>query len=129
MKYFRAASKLSKEQIMDLLKSNDLLLLNPKKINSTDELLLAEKLATDAFKEKRSIAKNFDNEFLLWLAANTNISSALAKYSFQSPRDILVVSFSQKDPTKAFQLEVKPLKLRKKATSLEIERISLARLF
>jgi len=120
---------LDKKQIMELLKSNCLLLLNPKKINSTDELLLAEKLAADAFKEKRNIAKNFDNEFLLWLAASTNISSAFREYSFQSPQDILVISFTKKDPTKTFLLEEKPLKLRKKATPLEIERISLARLF
>ncbi len=129
MIFIQGSSKLSKDELLSVLKEHDALLLNPQKINCEEELFLAERLTKDAFREKRNVAKRRENEFLLWLAGGTNISSAFREYSFQSPKRILLISFakSSAELKKLFKIEEKPLKLRKKATALEIERISLAR--
>lgn len=131
MIFIHGSSKLSREGLLSILKEHDALLLNPKKINSTDELFLAERLTKDAFMEKRNIAKREEKEFLLWIAAGTNISSAFKEYSFESPKNLLLVSFAntKQELKNLFKIEEKPLKLKKKATPLEVERISLSRIF
>ena len=131
MFFIHGSSKLSKEELLSILKEHDALLLNPKKINSTEELFLAERLTKDAFMEKRNIAKREENELLLWIAAGTNISSSLKEYSFHSPKNIIIISFAntKQELKNLFQIEEKPLNLKKKATPLEVERISLSRIF
>ncbi len=130
MIFIRGSSKLTKLQLLKLAENSGTLLLSPDKINSEEELLLAERLTKDAIREKRNTAKKREKEFLLWLSARTDISSALKLYSFQSPKDILLISFAKTKPQlkKLFQLKQNPLKLRKKATPLEIEKISLSRI-
>jgi len=131
MVFIHGSSKLSREELLSILKEHDALLLNPQKINSEEELFLAERLTKDAFREKRNIAKRKENEFLLWLAAGTNISSALKAYSFDSPKNLILVSFAntKQELKNLFKIEEKPLKLKKEATPLEVERISLSRVF
>ncbi|MBD3398467.1 hypothetical protein GF412_04550 [Candidatus Micrarchaeota archaeon] len=129
MIFLRGSSPLPKEKLLSLAEKTNTLLINPKKINSEEELLLAEQLAKNATKEKRNIAKKPEKEFLLWLAAKKDITSALKAYSFQSAQDILLVSSGKTKPRmlSLFQLREAPLNLKKKASPLEIERISLSR--
>jgi tRNA threonylcarbamoyladenosine modification (KEOPS) complex Cgi121 subunit len=130
MIFIRGSSLLDREGLLKTAEQTGTLLLNPKKINSEEGLLLAEKLAKTALKEKRNIAKKPEKEFLLWLAAKKDISSALKSHSFQSPEDVLLVSFTKtKSRLKSlFRLKEKPMGLKKKAAPLEIEKISLSRI-
>ena len=130
MIFFCASAKAGRETLLAAAKGSPILLLNPQKINSEEELILAEKLAELSMAEKTAIANARENEFLLWLSAKKDISSAFGEYGFKTPENMLVVSFSQ---SKRQVLEMlcakeKKLKLRKKATPLEIERISLSRI-
>lgn len=129
MIFIRGSSKLSKEELLSIAEKEGTLLLNPKKVKSEQELLLAEKLTQNAIKEKRTLAKKQEKEFLLWLAAKKDISSAFEEYGFQTPKQILLISFKKTKAQliKQFQLKETKLKLKKKATPIEIERISLSR--
>jgi tRNA threonylcarbamoyladenosine modification (KEOPS) complex Cgi121 subunit len=125
-------SGLSREELEKKAKEEGILLLNPKKINSEEELLLAAALAKSAIRQKRSIAKKEEVEFLLWLSAKTNIKSAQEEYLSGSAKQILLVSL-KKGKTKQellseFKIREQNPKLKKKATAQEIERISLSRL-
>jgi tRNA threonylcarbamoyladenosine modification (KEOPS) complex Cgi121 subunit len=139
------SSHLGKEELEKVAKEEGILLLNPKKVNSHEELLLAEKLAKNAIREKRAIAKKEEAEFLLWLSAKTNIKSAFEAYAFQKPGELLLISLKSaplqsRTPNshenapakprllKRFGMEEKEERgLKKDATPAEIERISLSR--
>lgn len=129
MIFFSASSKLASEKLLALAKKNSFLLLNPEKINSEEELLLAEKLTEISIKEKNAVAKTRENEFLLWLSAKKDISNAFREYTFKSPENIFLISFSGSKTKflKMLEAKEKKFKLKKKATPLEIERISLSR--
>ncbi len=125
------SSILIREELEKRAKGAQILLLNPKKITSEEELLLAERLTKDSINEKRSLAKKEEMEFLLWISAKTNILSALKEYGFKSPKELLIISFqkgrAKAQLTKEFKLtETKP-EFKKSATAQEIERISLSR--
>jgi len=129
MIFIQGSSKLSKEALLSIAEKEGILLLNPKKLNSEQELLLAEKLTKNAIEEKRNLAKKPEKEFLLWLTAKKDISSALKEYGFQTPKQLLLISFQKTKAQliKLFQLTETKLTLKKKATQLEIEKISLSR--
>lgn len=129
MIFFTASSLLPSEKLLELAKKHSILLLNPEKIHCEEELLLAEKLSGISKKEKRAIAKTEENEFLLWLSAKKDISNAFREYGFKHPESIFVISFSKnkKELLALLNAKEKKPKLRKKATPLEIERISLSR--
>lgn len=131
MQSISGSSPLSREELLPIAEKTGILLLNPEKINSEEELLLAERLAKDSMREGRAIAKKMETEFLLWLSAKKDISSALREYGFSSPQNILLISFSKKKPElkSLFKLKEKKMQIRKKATPPEIERISLSRVF
>lgn len=76
-------------------------------IKSMEEIKLARRLARKSMREGRNIAKTLSMEFLLWVAATTSIDRAIKEYGKEG---------------------IKHKRLRKKATPLEIERISLSRL-
>ena len=130
MIFFSASSPLPAEKLLELAKENSFLLLNPEKIHCEEELLIAEKLTELSIREKRNIAKTRENEFLLWLSAKKDISNAFREYGFKSPENILILSFSQtkKQLLKMLEAKEKKLNFKKKATPLEIERISLSRI-
>lgn len=130
------SSTLSTEELEKRAKEEEILLLNPKKINSEEELLLAGALAKSAFAHKRNIAKKREAEFLLWLSAKTNIKSAFDSHSFKNPKELLLISFcgSQDEGREKprlielFKMKEEKHKLKVRATPAEIERISLSRL-
>jgi len=129
MIFIHGSSKLSKGELLTHAEKEGILILNPKKLNSEQELLLAEELTKSAIKEKRNLAKKPEKEFLLWLAAKKDISSALKEYGFQTPKQILIISFkkTKQQLKRLFQLTETKLTLKKKATPLEMEQISLSR--
>lgn len=131
MQFISGSSPLSREELLFLAENTGTLLIGPEKVNSEEELLLAERLAKDSMREGRAIAKKMETEFLLWLSAKKDISSALREYGFSSPQNILLISFSKKKPElkSLFTLKEKKMQIRKKATPPEIERISLSRAF
>jgi tRNA threonylcarbamoyladenosine modification (KEOPS) complex Cgi121 subunit len=132
MIFVSGSSLLGKRELENRAREEGILLINPKKINSEEELLLAELLAKNAMAQKRSIAKKEEVEFLLWLAAKTNIKSAQKEYGFSKPGELLLISL-QKGKTRQKLLSTFKMKesrqiSRKRATAGEIERISLSRL-
>ncbi|MFP3949544.1 MAG: hypothetical protein ACLFUZ_00410 [Candidatus Micrarchaeia archaeon] len=130
MLLLRAHSPLPKQELLRLAEERGALLLNPEKLNSEEEFLLSERLAEDSIREKRNIARKKEKEFLLWLSAAKDISSAFEKYSFHTNEDFFFVCFSgkKKELRRDFRLEEKPLDLRKRATPMEVEHISLSRI-
>jgi len=129
MIFIQGSSKLKKEGLLNIAEKEGILLLNPRKLNSEQELLLADKLTQNAIKEKRNLAKKPEKEFLLWLAAKKDISSALKEYGFQTPKQMILISFKKTKAQliKQFHLKETKLTLKKKATPMQIERISLSR--
>ncbi len=126
------SSDLSGKELEEKAKEEGVLLINPKKVNAKEELLLADALAIAAINEKRNIAKKEEAEFLLWLSAKTNIKSAFEAYSFKSPRELLAVSLNKKHSKpmllELFRMKEEKPETRKDATPDEIERISLSRI-
>jgi tRNA threonylcarbamoyladenosine modification (KEOPS) complex Cgi121 subunit len=125
------SSDLSREELEKKARKEGVLPINPKKVNSEEELLLADALAIAAMKEGRNIAKKEEAEFLLWLSAKTNIKSAFKAYSFKTPKELLLISLNEKH-SKPLLLELFRIKEEKPgpskaATPKEIERISLSR--
>jgi len=122
MKIFRISAGSVKEL-------EDALLLNPDIVKSSEELELAKKLADDSF-SKKNIAKKFKYEFLLWLTGKTDIKSAMKSSYPENPKNMLLVVFkgSPEKIIKTLKAAKKPLKLKKNAEPLDIERISLSRI-
>jgi tRNA threonylcarbamoyladenosine modification (KEOPS) complex Cgi121 subunit len=131
MIFLAGSSALSKEELEKKAKEEGILLLNPKKIGAEEELFLAEALAKNAAREKRGIAKKEEMEFLLWLSAKTNISSAYREYWFKSPKNLLLVSLkkgAKAQLIKQFRISEKKPEFKKHAAPAQIERISLSRI-
>jgi tRNA threonylcarbamoyladenosine modification (KEOPS) complex Cgi121 subunit len=70
----------------------DVLLLSPKIVRTGKELEFAFYLARGAFAEKRNIASSPAKEAMLFLACETNFSSAVRKVGAASPDDFVFVS-------------------------------------
>ncbi|MEM2909339.1 MAG: KEOPS complex subunit Cgi121 [Candidatus Bilamarchaeaceae archaeon] len=91
---------------------------------SKEEFYLAYLLAKLAFKNKKNIAKKFKYEFLLWLTGKRDIRSALAVSEPKGKMCLLILFKRKKYERIGKRL---PLKLRKHADPLALERISLSR--
>ncbi len=116
MKLSHIKTKKSLKKLFKEAEGRRVIFLNPKKIKSEEEILLAEHLAGEAFRKKQNISKEFNMEFLLWIAGTTRFSKA-KEYSAKG-KEILAVYFDKK----------KENNMRKKADWEAIERISLARI-
>ena len=129
MKVLRISSKAEIRKIHELL-PEDALIVDSGKVSSSEELELAYRLAKESFENKRNIAKKFRYEFLLWLSGKTDINSALKSSSPSKPDNILLILFKgePKELLKKLKASEKPLKLKKRAEPLDIERISLSRI-
>ncbi len=129
MKVFRISGRAGKGEMQELLPENALLL-DAGKINSEEELELAYRLARDAFDKRRNIAKQFRYEFLLWISGKKDIDSALKEFGPSKNGEMLLVVFGDEHDKilKELKASTKPLKLKKTAEPLDIERISLSRI-
>jgi len=116
----RISSKMKKQELERISAENNIILLDPKKVKSIEELKLAEHLAKG---QSKKIANKFPLEFLLWLSGKKDIKSAM-KMMFEKNSDFIAVYFS--DEIKLGK--VKKLKLKKKAEPSALERISLSRI-
>ena len=87
-----SAFKSMHEMVEEAEKLGAVLLLSPKAVRTGKELQAAFYLAKEAFKEKSNISKKMANETLLFLACETNFSSAVRKVGAASPDDFVLVS-------------------------------------
>ena len=128
-RFFRLSSELGREQINLICKARGWLAFPPSLASSEEELRLASVLAEKSVSSKTSIAHSLQFEFLLWLSGEREIRKALLKTEF-SPNDFFLACFGDGCALVPLVLEAKskPLGLAKKASALEIERISLGRL-
>ena len=126
---FPASSALPLNEALKKLGKKPVLLLDASKIQSEEELLLADRLARKAIKGKRAISRSPTVEFLLWLSGKTDIKSAFSSFGAKSPKKMLIVSFgsTKKELTSLLQLKLGKKKLKKGATTERIEEISLSR--
>ncbi|MCK4319300.1 hypothetical protein KAW38_01885 [Candidatus Micrarchaeota archaeon] len=109
----------TKKGLKELFKEAEgkkIVFLNPEKIKSEEEILLAEQLTEEAFRKKQNISKEFSMEFLLWIAGTTRFSKA-KEYSAKG-KEILAIYFDKKEKNN----------MKKKSGWKAIERISLARI-
>lgn len=70
----------------------ELLFLAPKAVRTGKELEAAFAMARDAFSEGRNLSPKVQNEAMLFLACETNFSSAMRKVGAASPDDFVLVS-------------------------------------
>lgn len=130
MSALRVSSSLSHHALSLAAPAMDVLLLRPGSADSIQSLKLAEHLAKSSFKENRNIASKFHLEFLLWLSAKKDISSAIRETAFHNPHDLLLISFKGGERLILKKLDAKklPLGLKKESAPMELERISLGRI-
>ena len=129
MKLLMVSSRKKMHELGKILPEG-VLLLNPQKLKSCEEIELAYLLSKDSFRNKKNIAKKFRYEFLLWLSGKTDIKSALNSFSPKKSDKILLIIFKgdTKKILKEMEASEKPLKLKKTAEPLDLERISLSRI-
>ncbi len=73
-------------------KSKGLLFLSPSAVKTAKELEFAFYLAREAFADRTSISNDLAKEALLFLACETNFSSAVEKIGAKSAKDFVLVS-------------------------------------
>lgn len=130
MKIIKLSSALSEQEIMNKTKKFNVLVVSPKVVRSQDQIKLALFLAKKSFSNKTNIAKTFELEFLLWLFGERNISTALKKNKFSSENFIAIIrdtDLAKKTILRELCAKQKPFLLRRRASALELERISLSR--
>ena len=85
------------------------LVLSPSAVRTLMELRAAFRLAADAFAEGTNISSKLSNEAMLFLACETNFSSALRKIGAADPSDFVLVS-EEKIPSAKLKKELKLLR-------------------
>lgn len=126
----RISSNQPPGQMETALKNRDVLALHPGKIQSREEIELAQTLAKKSFKQKTNIATQFRFEFLLWLSGTRDIQKALKEFGAKDLGDTLLVSW--KNPKRLLQKlnsKQKKLNLKREADWQALERIALSRIF
>jgi tRNA threonylcarbamoyladenosine modification (KEOPS) complex Cgi121 subunit len=121
------SSNLSTEEIKRLEIENEILLLNPEKTGE-EQLKLAYELCKKSIENKTNLAKKEKLEFLLWLSAKKDIGRAIEEMRFKDRNEILLVSFTDNSKDKIKLGKKIKYKLKKKATSIELEEMSLSRI-
>jgi tRNA threonylcarbamoyladenosine modification (KEOPS) complex Cgi121 subunit len=90
-------------------------------VESMEEIELAYHLAESAFRNRKTIAKKMEFEFLLWLSGTRDIKNAIRKTAPKKGEECLLIDFSDKG-------KGEKIELRKKADPLRLEMISLSRI-
>jgi len=158
MKILRLEAAIEEKKLQRELDRLDALAIRADAVESLEELELSEHLAREAFERKRNIARKPKYEFLLWLAAKTDIKSAMeatwpgkpetlhgrnnrgdrsapteqCEGSERTERcEFLLVLFSDAKPDAVCRMldaHELPLGLKKSGDPLRLERISLSRI-
>lgn len=87
-----SAHKNMQELVSEAEKLGALMLLSPKIVRTEKELEFAFYLAREAFKAKENVSGKLSNEAMLFLACETNFTSAVRKVGAASPDDFVLVS-------------------------------------
>jgi tRNA threonylcarbamoyladenosine modification (KEOPS) complex Cgi121 subunit len=124
----RISTDLGIDEIFMILENENALVVSPDSINSMESAELSLYLAKRSMELKKNISRKLKYEFLLWLCGRRDIKTAMEKSRPKSPNDMVLVSFDGADYCKKLDAKEKSLALSKKATTLEIERISLSRI-
>lgn len=72
-------------------KPGSLLFLHPKAAKTAKELEFSFRLARESFREKSNVSEKIANEAMLFLACETNFTSAAKKVGAASAKDFLLV--------------------------------------
>lgn len=109
-------------------------LFDAKAIVCRNQLLLAEKLAETAFKERKNISTRMENEILLWAAGTTKMDKAIKGAGVKDPSDFIL--FIPKKVSKKMEgkilgrLKAKalPARFKKEREDFVLEKIALSRI-
>lgn len=126
----RGTSALSAEELLRRAMRNKIVLLNPGKAGSVEELELAHALAKKSMGEGIAIGKSLETEFVLWLAGKRDVERAFEEIGFVGGKELIAVSFGmgKKELIKELGVREKELGLGMEASAGEIEKISLSRI-
>ncbi|MCX8194868.1 MAG: hypothetical protein N3G22_02060 [Candidatus Micrarchaeota archaeon] len=92
MLVLRCSSSVKRVEELCRLAGKEALILSPDAPKTKMELEAAFYLASQAFKHKKNISSSPSKEALLFLACETNFSSAVRKVGAKSPSDFLLVA-------------------------------------
>lgn len=137
----RGESSLDAEELLRRAMRKKIVLLNPGKVGSLEELELAHALAKKSLDKGTAISKNLEIEFVLWLAGKNDIRRAFEEIGFGAGKEFIAVAFGIGKKELVAELELKEKKLglkkvrptarymgrRAKAGWEAVERISLSR--
>lgn len=125
----RGESKLSGEELLKRAMRKKILLLNPEKAGSLEELELAYALAKKSIAEGKAIGKSMETEFVLWLAGKRDIRRAFEEIGWKSG-EVIAVGFGmgKKEMVAELEMKEKELGLKRDAEAMAIEKISLSRI-
>lgn len=128
MHILRISTPLSQAHLQQALQTTNAIALDPDKVQSLEELELADALARKSTIQKNNFSKQFRFEFLLWLAGTRDIRKALEGWGAKDASDVLLVIWE--DPgalLKKLQAKPKPHFIPPQAKWESLERISLSR--
>lgn len=125
----RGESRLGAEELLRIAMEKRILLLNPEKVSSLEELELAYALAKKSLEDGTAISKNLEIEFVLWLAGKRDIRRAFEEIGWKKG-ELIAVAFGigKKELISELELKEKKLGLKKEAEAMAIEKISLSRI-
>ncbi|NYZ60488.1 hypothetical protein H0O01_02210 [Candidatus Micrarchaeota archaeon] len=126
----RGESRLAADELLRRAMEKRVLLLNPGKAGSLEELELAHELAKKSLEEGTAISKNLEIEFVLWLAGKKDIRRAFEEVGFGAGTEFIAVGFGigKKELIAELEIREKKLGLKKEAGWEAVERISLSRI-
>jgi len=125
----RGESRLPAEELLRTAMKKRILLLNPGKAGSLEELALAHELAKKSIADGTAISKKLEIEFVLWLAGKKDIQRAFEEVGWKTG-EVIAVAFGKGKKELVAKLEIKEKKLglKKEAGWEAVERISLSRI-
>lgn len=91
MRAYRCKSSVPLQTLLDSLRASGLssTLLDPALVYDEQHLLLAEELARKSRADGQAISERPEVELMLWLAAETNVQSAIARVGAKSPSEFV----------------------------------------
>ncbi|MFH2106141.1 MAG: hypothetical protein ABII22_02690 [Candidatus Micrarchaeota archaeon] len=126
MKFEIISSDLSIGELKGLEMENEILLLDPEK-TSEEQIMLAYELCKKSIENKTNLAKKEKLEFLLWLSGKKDIGRAVEEMRFKDRNEILLINFTDDADKIKIGKKIK-YKIRKKATDMELEKMSISRI-
>jgi len=126
----RGESRLAADELLQRAMEKRVLLLNPEKVGSLEELEMAHELAKKSLGKGTAISKNLEIEFVLWLAGKKDIRRAFEEIGFKDGKEVIAVAFGigKKELIAELELKEKKLGLKTEAGWEAVERISLSRI-